>query len=210
MSALPFRWWTPFLDRDMILTKSRTNSLAFAKTDCHTCAGNKRQCDRKRPRCSPCLSSGIVCGGYPMKLKWSNRKPMQPGPTVLSDGPFRLDPLSFCASLHTRDRSRLPKPHKPRQFRFKVDKSSNKEQAPTESHQNQLNSTSARQQRGDSFQQVERESPIGNHIDQNTEVDFLPGIVDDIYGGTSQYTLLWTILTFLFNMQLLRRFSGAI
>ncbi|KIW53474.1 hypothetical protein, variant [Exophiala xenobiotica] len=48
----------------------RTNSLAFAKSDCHTCSSLGARCDRQRPRCTPCQDSGILCQGYSMKLTW--------------------------------------------------------------------------------------------------------------------------------------------
>ncbi len=48
----------------------RTNSLAFAKSDCHTCASIGLRCDRHRPRCSTCQDSGRLCQGYSMQLTW--------------------------------------------------------------------------------------------------------------------------------------------
>jgi hypothetical protein len=50
----------------------RTNSLAFAKLDCHTCAALKKHCDRKRPRCDTCISSRQRCGGFAMDLVWKD------------------------------------------------------------------------------------------------------------------------------------------
>ncbi|PMD40625.1 hypothetical protein L207DRAFT_554328 [Hyaloscypha variabilis F] len=102
-------------------SKHRTNSLAFAKTDCHTCSANQRRCDRKRPRCSSCLGKNIVCGGYPMQLTWSEKK--QPQPRAVNfleqiDDPFHLEPLSLQASIHVKDRNARYRAHKPRNFRF--------------------------------------------------------------------------------------------
>ena len=51
-------------------TTRRTNSLAFAKSDCHTCAALSLHCDRQRPRCSICQASGRLCQGYSMPLTW--------------------------------------------------------------------------------------------------------------------------------------------
>ncbi|KAK5203673.1 hypothetical protein LTR47_008450 [Exophiala xenobiotica] len=50
----------------------RTNSLAFAKSDCHTCSslGARSRCDRQRPRCTPCQDAGILCQGYSITLTW--------------------------------------------------------------------------------------------------------------------------------------------
>jgi hypothetical protein len=169
--------------------KARTNSLAFAKTDCHTCTANKRRCDRKRPRCSSCSGKSIVCGGYPMQLTWSERKPVLPRTTVVSDDPFYLEPLSFRTSLHSRDRNRPSKPHKPRKFKFMNEKSLNREQASTESNESRPNpsSDSDPRKRGDSFQQTSM--PRINPDDQHAEIECLPGILDDIYGGTRNLCL---------------------
>ena len=52
------------------LTGRRTNSLGWAKSDCHTCASLHRHCDRQRPRCSPCLTEGATCAGYVQELNW--------------------------------------------------------------------------------------------------------------------------------------------
>lgn len=48
----------------------RTNSLAFAKNDCHTCTSLNKECDRRRPRCGTCLSDGRKCDGFAMPLVW--------------------------------------------------------------------------------------------------------------------------------------------
>ncbi|RDW58181.1 hypothetical protein BP6252_13592 [Coleophoma cylindrospora] len=106
-------------------TEPRTNSLAFAKTDCHTCTANQRRCDRKRPRCASCAGKKIVCGGYPMQLTWPQSKPTQAKASVLSeqtDDLFHLEPLSLHAAVHVRNnRSR---PRKPRKFRFVAERAS--------------------------------------------------------------------------------------
>lgn len=113
-------------------SEHRTNSLAFAKTDCHTCTANNRRCDRKRPRCSSCTCRDIVCGGYPMQLIWSKKsKPTQPRPAVLpeqADDPFYLEPLSLQASIHVNARNSRCRSHYPRKFRFVS------EQAPGRKH----------------------------------------------------------------------------
>ena len=48
----------------------RTNSLAFAKVDCHTCIRLNNRCDRRRPKCGTCLSQGHSCGGFAQDLVW--------------------------------------------------------------------------------------------------------------------------------------------
>ena len=50
----------------------RTNSLGYAKSDCHTCLELKRICNRQRPRCGPCLASRQRCGGFATNLVWKD------------------------------------------------------------------------------------------------------------------------------------------
>ncbi|KAH8810619.1 fungal-specific transcription factor domain-containing protein [Xylogone sp. PMI_703] len=102
--------------------QSRTNALAFAKTDCHTCIANKRQCDRKRPRCSSCSGRDIVCGGYPIPLTWpkksqQNQHSVSTSPKQVDDT-FFLEPLSLQASMHMRDKHGRPQPRRLQRFRF--------------------------------------------------------------------------------------------
>ncbi|RAH79666.1 hypothetical protein BO86DRAFT_435775 [Aspergillus japonicus CBS 114.51] len=52
----------------------RTNSLAFAQTDCHTCASSGEHCDRRRPKCSTCLRQGRRCDGFVTPLSWDPRR----------------------------------------------------------------------------------------------------------------------------------------
>lgn len=103
------------------LSEARTNPLAFAKTDCHTCTSNQPPCDRRRPRCSSCSGKNIICGGYPMQLTWFKSTPAQSKEAIFSEqtnDPFHLEPLSLQASMHVRDRNSRSQPHKPRKFRF--------------------------------------------------------------------------------------------
>ncbi|KAE9367713.1 hypothetical protein N431DRAFT_416495 [Stipitochalara longipes BDJ] len=119
-------------------SKSRTNSLAFAKSNCHTCLANQRRCDRKRPRCSSCSGMNIVCGGYPMQLIWSKSKPTQPKAVILPEqtgdpDAFHLEPLSLQASILVKDSNIRSRPHKPRKFRFVTERATRKKQPSTES-----------------------------------------------------------------------------
>lgn len=52
----------------------RTNSLAFCRTDCHTCVSLGQNCDRRRPQCSTCLSQGRKCGGFATPLSWATER----------------------------------------------------------------------------------------------------------------------------------------
>lgn len=63
---------------------TRTNSLAFSKTDCHTCASLGQRCDRRRPQCSICLSHGRKCGGFVTPLVWDNRRMLDKSSTRAS------------------------------------------------------------------------------------------------------------------------------
>ncbi|KIW29496.1 uncharacterized protein PV07_05309 [Cladophialophora immunda] len=71
------------------LTGKRTNSLGWAKSDCHTCSSLGRSCDRRRPRCSACLADGVICAGYVQQLNWERgalkvgkRRPKEPSENV--------------------------------------------------------------------------------------------------------------------------------
>lgn len=54
-------------------TTGRTNSLGFAKVDCHTCFNLGRPCDRQRPQCGPCIKDEHICAGFTMDLTWKDR-----------------------------------------------------------------------------------------------------------------------------------------
>ena len=100
----------------------RTNSLAFAQTDCHTCASLDERCDRRRPQCSACLDRGRKCGGFATPLSWDPKR-------MWSDGSFNTagdasnnrarrdntatDPAIAGSLTPTCGRSNLP-----RAFRF--------------------------------------------------------------------------------------------
>jgi hypothetical protein len=124
----------------------RTNSLAFAKTDCHTCTANQRRCDRKRPRCFSCSGRNIVCGSYPMQLTWPKSKPIQPRAAMFlqpTEDPFYLEPLSLQASIQVRDRNSRSRPHKPRKFKFVVEKTPGRKHISTESCEAHIGQSSA-------------------------------------------------------------------
>lgn len=52
----------------------KTNSLAFARTECHTCASLGDHCDRRRPQCSTCLGRGRKCAGFVTPLSWDPKR----------------------------------------------------------------------------------------------------------------------------------------
>lgn len=39
---------------------------------CATCRKRKKKCDEGKPECGQCISRGVKCGGYGLKLTWSN------------------------------------------------------------------------------------------------------------------------------------------
>lgn len=113
-------------------SQPRTNSLAFAKTDCHTCAAQRRTCDRRRPQCSPCLDIGIKCGGFPMQLSWTRKKPAAPqGGRILNQAEdhFYLEPLSLKMASQTKDWERRHRSKAPQQFRFVASESSTRKRS---------------------------------------------------------------------------------
>lgn len=52
------------------LSKKPRRAKTF--TGCWTCRSRKVKCDLQRPSCSRCEKSGLPCGGYDIKLRWSN------------------------------------------------------------------------------------------------------------------------------------------
>ncbi|KAM5349638.1 hypothetical protein ACJ41O_006143 [Fusarium nematophilum] len=39
--------------------------------DCRSCKLRGVKCDLNRPRCLPCVESGLACGGYPQRVVWA-------------------------------------------------------------------------------------------------------------------------------------------
>lgn len=56
-------------------------------TGCWTCRSRKVKCDLQRPNCGRCEKSGLECGGYDIKLRWSNPVKFDPYGTQLSTTP---------------------------------------------------------------------------------------------------------------------------
>ncbi|OQV07430.1 Fungal specific transcription factor domain-containing protein [Cladophialophora immunda] len=61
---------SPYQQPSSVSKARRTNSLAFAKSNCHNCEAIGIRCDRQRPRCTTCQQSGRLCQGYSMQLTW--------------------------------------------------------------------------------------------------------------------------------------------
>jgi hypothetical protein len=64
----------------------RTNSLAFATTDCHRCITYVKRCDRLRPQCSTCLQRGQKCPGFVTPLFWDTRRSFVAEPVTSKHG----------------------------------------------------------------------------------------------------------------------------
>ncbi|KAL9110362.1 MAG: hypothetical protein Q9227_005093 [Pyrenula ochraceoflavens] len=82
-------------------TSHRTNSLGWAKSDCHTCQSTSRRCDRRRPRCDACTAQGKTCGGYVQQLKWQNRR--QKPRSLAAEKTHIVGPESHETPVKTRD-----------------------------------------------------------------------------------------------------------
>lgn len=88
----------------------KTNSLAFCRTDCHTCVSLGQACDRRRPQCSTCLSQGRKCGGFATPLSWATQR-------MWTDNPLAKEGAGGHATQPVSSRNPR-KPCSPRQFRF--------------------------------------------------------------------------------------------
>lgn len=56
-------------------------------TGCWTCRARKVKCDLRRPGCLRCAKSGLDCGGYDIKLRWSPLVKFDPYGIQYSTGP---------------------------------------------------------------------------------------------------------------------------
>lgn len=53
------------------LRRQKIGKRAKTFTGCWTCRSRKVKCDLRRPNCERCEKSGLECGGYDIKLRWS-------------------------------------------------------------------------------------------------------------------------------------------
>lgn len=51
--------------------KNKRSKRGKTFTGCWTCRSRKVKCDLRRPTCKRCEKSGLECGGYDIKLRWS-------------------------------------------------------------------------------------------------------------------------------------------
>ena len=63
---------SPPASRSKAFAARRTNTLGWAKTDCHSCSNLRQTCDRQRPQCGTCQREGRKCGGFIMNLVWKD------------------------------------------------------------------------------------------------------------------------------------------
>lgn len=99
------------------VSAKRTNSLAFCKTDCHTCASLGQQCDRNRPQCSTCLSQGRKCGGFATPLVWDNKRMWADKPAAESNNDAPVDGQAIPARTAST-RTSPSRSGQSRRFRF--------------------------------------------------------------------------------------------
>jgi hypothetical protein len=98
----------------------RTNSLAFAKHDCHTCAALKTDCDRQRPRCGTCLSNQRKCDGFAIPLVWKDLAVAQSPQSVDTRLSQLQQPVSRGHAEFKFIRGRPKQKRKPRTGRLRV------------------------------------------------------------------------------------------
>ncbi|KIW10679.1 hypothetical protein PV08_11643 [Exophiala spinifera] len=123
----------------------RTNSLAFAKSDCHTCSSLNVRCDRQRPRCTPCLDAGILCQGYSMKLTWHQSHSMVNKPpkvkSATAKGPINRATTTGVQKNHEKETHDLTNADgKGRTFMFVAARPSKRRKR---SHQHQSTTTNS-------------------------------------------------------------------
>lgn len=111
------------MEADMVTANKgkRTNSLAFARTDCHTCASSGEQCDRRRPQCSMCLGRGRRCGGFAMPLSWDSRRMWTETPSAAhdtSDNACARNNVTTALEKSSDTTASIVSPAQPRRFRF--------------------------------------------------------------------------------------------
>ncbi|KAE8147898.1 fungal-specific transcription factor domain-containing protein [Aspergillus avenaceus] len=95
----------------------RTNSLAFARSDCHTCAARGQKCDRQRPQCATCITQGRKCGGFATPLSWDDRRTWlgQSRRKIVAPDEGTVEEAALTASTVGAG---TPKKTPPRGFRF--------------------------------------------------------------------------------------------
>ena len=103
----------------------RTNSLAFAQSDCHTCATLQDQCDRRRPRCTTCIAQGRNCDGFATSLSWSTKRMFYANPSSMTNEVNQNLPGSSAVlvSPGRSDPVMTEPPGPPLRFRFMGDPS---------------------------------------------------------------------------------------
>ncbi|KAJ9644424.1 hypothetical protein H2204_001776 [Knufia peltigerae] len=121
------------------LAGKRTNSLGWAKTDCHTCAEKQRICDRRRPKCSACLEDGGICGGYIQALNWE-RGTLRLGTSKFKSAAQRKSSPEETSPTPSQSQSQPPLPQ-PSAFVF-VDQTQSSEKPRKKARKNSKSSMS--------------------------------------------------------------------
>lgn len=80
-------------------------------TGCWTCRARKVKCDLRRPGCLRCAKSGLDCGGYDIKLRWSPLVKFDPYGIQYSTSPTTSNTTSIKVSdkktknIHNRNKN---------------------------------------------------------------------------------------------------------
>lgn len=66
--------------------KNRTGktSITRVRTGCFTCRKRRKKCDERRPICSNCQRTNVVCEGFPQQVFWETRSAARRAVTVKS------------------------------------------------------------------------------------------------------------------------------
>ncbi|KAH8655362.1 fungal-specific transcription factor domain-containing protein [Xylariales sp. PMI_506] len=109
----------------------RTNSLGWAKSDCHTCQSAQRICDRRRPRCDACTAKGVTCGGYIQELHWQDQtQKIRSGGTTLKtlanrpgahEDSVKTVELIFMQEDGIKKRKKRKRVHQPTEVEWQVE-----------------------------------------------------------------------------------------
>lgn len=103
------------MNNDNKITKPVTKSKrAKTFTGCWTCRARKVKCDLRRPSCVRCIRSGLECGGYDIKLRWSHLVQFDEFGTQINSSVTISGPTSRGDSNNSNNDS--DNPDKPRRF----------------------------------------------------------------------------------------------
>lgn len=133
-----------------------------------------------------------------MQLTWSKSKPIKPSAATFSeqtDDPFRLEPLSFQASIHVRDRNSRSRPHRSRKIRFVAEEAPGRKQASTEPCEACIKQISAYPGETQARAFIQQSNiAMDRSLYQCTPGNPLLGTLDDVLHGELRYLILILIV----------------